>query len=863
MKVLRNVVTGGLLLFVSGMNAQSPVVEIDREQGALSGRNIVLWQSHGRYYDKTEDRWKWQRCRLFGTVEDLYTRSYVVPFLVPMLENAGAYVMLPRERDEQVNELIIDRDGNFTVGEYTEHNGKHKWKDGKTSGFALNTETLSNGDNPFEAGHWRMVKSVTDPRKVSTARWNAAVPERGDYAVYISFRTTDKSADDVTYVVHTAAGPRKFRVDQRMGGGTWLYLGTFPFAKSESVQTLVSVSNLSAKEGATVSADAVRIGGGMGSVARSTGEAGAPAHVSGMPRWAEGARYYLQYAGMPDSVYAHEGDDYRDDIFARPMWVNHLKNELNIPVDLAMAFHSDAGTAGGDTVVGTLGIYYTARRGKFPDGRSRNLSGALADSIVNSVVRDIRSDYNPSWVRRKMRDAKYIEARVPEVPTMLLELLSHQNLADMRYGLDPQFKFDVSRAVYKGILRYLAAGKLAKYVVEPLAPHALAIEETIPGRFRLSWQAQIDSHESSAMPKRYMIEERVGADCGEPFHTLAVVTDNDYFVEIPAGEIRSYRVVAVNSGGRSFPSEVISAGHVRNSKGMVTIVNGFTRVSAPDNFDSGTMAGFGLSDPGVPMVKDLSFTGRQYEFDKSKPWVHDDQPGFGASRANMETKPVWGNTFDFIPLHGEAIMNAGYSFVSTSVKAFIESSSEPDILDLQMGLQRETVVGSGGRATEHQVFPVELQMRLEQLAANGVPMFLSGAYVATDLQNSPSATSMGRDFARDVFGFEWRTDHAAVTGAVSEVRSRFFSDFSGGKFLFGLVSGGAPYEVASPDALYPYSPTSGATVMRYDENQTPAAVAYVSASHRTISLGFPFESICSRRSRDVLMKQILNYLTSK
>lgn len=49
--------------------------------------------------------------RLFGTVEDLYTQSYVLPLLVPMLENAGAYVMIPRERDLSVHELIIDRDG--------------------------------------------------------------------------------------------------------------------------------------------------------------------------------------------------------------------------------------------------------------------------------------------------------------------------------------------------------------------------------------------------------------------------------------------------------------------------------------------------------------------------------------------------------------------------------------------------------------------------------------------------------------------------------------------------------------------------------------------------------------------------------
>ena len=48
---------------------------------------------------------------------------------------------------------------------------------------------------------------------------------------------------------------------------------------------------------------------------------------------------------------------------------------------------------------------------------------------------------------------------------------------------------------------------------------------------------------------------------------------------------------------------------------MVTVVNAFTRVSGPDRFESGGMAGFGLTDPaGVPWGSELSRTGRQVEF---------------------------------------------------------------------------------------------------------------------------------------------------------------------------------------------------------------------------------------------------------
>ena len=82
----------------------------------LKNRHIALWQSHGFYYEPKLTRWEWQRARIFQTVEDLYTQSYVLPFLVPMLENAGANVLMPRERDSQIAEIVVDNDGCLPSG---------------------------------------------------------------------------------------------------------------------------------------------------------------------------------------------------------------------------------------------------------------------------------------------------------------------------------------------------------------------------------------------------------------------------------------------------------------------------------------------------------------------------------------------------------------------------------------------------------------------------------------------------------------------------------------------------------------------------------------------------------------------------
>ena len=180
----------------------------------------------------------------------------------------------------------------------------------------------------------------------------------------------------------------------------------------------------------------------------------------------------------------------------------------------------------------------------------------------------------------------------------------------------------------------------------------------------------------------------------------------EFDIYIDPGIIHSYRITAVNGGGRSFPSEVLSAGRTVNAGPMVTVVNAFTRVSGPDRFESGGMAGFGLTDPaGVPWGSELSRTGRQVEFMRSEPWIDDDAPGFGSSGSEWECREIRGNTFDLTVTHGEAIMAAGYSYTSTSAAAFCaDTLQRPTAVDLILGLQRTTRVGCGARPAAHKTF---------------------------------------------------------------------------------------------------------------------------------------------------------------
>lgn len=880
--------------FTGPMSDAEPFVTIERDHPAprgLDGRIIAVWQSHGLYFDQGAGRWQWQRPKLFGTVEDLFAQGFVMPYLMPMLENAGAYVMSPRERDLSSTEIIADTDGT-PDGDFYLTEGKHRWEESASGcGFAMpRGGILSGNGNPFAMGTSETVATVgeNDTAHESTACWTADFPERGDYAVYVSYRSYPNSATDAKYTVNHLGGSTEVTVNQRIGGGTWVYIGRYPFAKGRPSRPVVTLSNRSDEKNAVVSADAVKIGGGTGNVARSAkGEARFGGSVSGAPRFNEGARYWLQWAGFPESVY-NESDgsnDYTDDYKSRALWVNYMaggsemlpgKKGLGIPVDMALAFHTDAGTTDDGSMVGTLGIYSTDDGNLLGNGRTRLENRDLADYVISSVVSDMQSLHRSDWTNRSIRDKKYYEIRETKVPAMIIELLSHQNFEDMKYGLDPQVRFDVSRAVYKGILRFLSHRYGRPYTVQPLPASRFAISASGGGKYRLTWASTPDPLENSAKATYFIVEERV--DNGA-FIPVATVKEPRYEVTVTDNAIHSYRIVSGNDGGRAFPSEVLSL--YNNGTGVpdVTIVNAFTRISAPDSFDTGEYRGFNyLSDGGVPDVADIITTGQQYDYRASSAYVDNDRPGFGASRGNLEQMVIPGNTHDFTYLHGRAIRAAGKGFVSASVDAFAAeipvsspgTAGNPAVVDLILGKQKEIRPGNGTRATRYKSFTTELQQRIAIHCTSGGSLLVTGAYIGTDLMDNPFSDSDTREadrvFANDVLGYDWHIGKGSVDGKVSVVPSPF-GMFGYRELTFETGVSADSYAVESPDALRP-SGRESFTIMRYDENGLTAAIAMertggYGGTYRVVAAGFPFETIQGEKDRAALMTDILKFLSGK
>jgi hypothetical protein len=567
----------------------------------LNGQHVALWQSHGKYFINDKKEWGWQRPRLFSTTEDQFTQSFILPYVIPMLQNAGAVVYTPRERDTQKQEVIVDNDTQKGSSFYLEvKSRKARWEKAESNGFAQLKPTYQDGENPFLHGTARY--AATERKKDKAfAEWVPEIPETGKYAVYVTYQTMKNSVSDAKYLVFHKGGVTEFKVNQQIGGGTWVYLGTFEFDKGTNDYGMVVLSNES-KEKGIVCADAVRFGGGMGNIVRG-------GSTSGLPRYLEGARYSAQWYGMPYDVYGGRkgSNDYIDDINTRANAVNYLsggsvynptEKGLGVPLEMTLALHSDAGFDKEDDIIGSLAICTTNfNNEKLNAGTNRLASRDLADIMLSQLQNDISSTFNLPWSRRQLWDRNYSETRLPAVPSTIVELLSHQNFADMRLGHDPNFKFTVGRALYKSVLRFLSTQHNKDYIVQPLPVDHFSIRfGKKKNTVELNWNAVNDPLEPTAKPREYIVYTRVGRG---GFDNGVTVNATTYTAKIEPGLVYSFKVAAVNHGGESFPSEILSAYKARKERGRVLIINGFDRLSAPAIVNNEQQAGFDMEeDPG-------------------------------------------------------------------------------------------------------------------------------------------------------------------------------------------------------------------------------------------------------------------------
>lgn len=563
---------------------------INKDKGfygkGLSMRHIALWPSHGAYFSAQDTAWIWQRPALFGYIEDLNSYEYCYGYLIPMLENAGAVVVSPRERAVEDREYVF-KDNIFKQAPYRKN-------------YAL--------------------KGVA----------------RGVYGISVRYNAIKTNLSKATYIITHNGGVSEIEVNQRMGGGMWIFLGEFDVDENSKIE-------LTGAGTGTISSTGVRVGGGMGDIERG-------GSVSGAPRWAEAARYSMQYNGVPEEIYAQqtledkEDKDYADDYKSRGDWVNWVKEERNIPLDAAIALHTNAGI--NDSIFGTLTIHYTEKgRGTYSDGSTKFAGRDFADMMLTQIVEDIWAKYTPEWTRRSIYDKSYAEISRPDVPSVIVELFSHQNKRDVDIANTPQFRFSAARSIYKGVLKYLAQRYNSAYVVQPLPISGFEMTMVSDTAIALRWSATIDSLEPTATPKSYKIYTRVGDG---DFDKGRVVYKNVVTIPIAYDSLpRSYKITAINDGGESFGSEVLSCGFISPSTKVVTVKNECRELSLE-----------------MPYVHDLGYVGQQYDFDPLSQFVDNENPGYGASKKDKATIGRKGETFDNTIKKGRQELKNGNSYVS-------------------------------------------------------------------------------------------------------------------------------------------------------------------------------------------------------
>ena len=822
----------------------------------LQGRHLSVCHSHGKYYNFDKQEWVWQRPRLFCTTEDQFTQTFVVPYLIPMLQNAGAIVFTPRERDWQKHEIIIDNDEILDGSRYEERVSNYHWQYGGI-GFAHTDEGYENGHNPFRKGTYRITEATTNKRTTSEIVWIPDVTVEDDYAVYVSYQTVPGSISDANYTVKHGGIATEFRVNQQMGGGTWVYLGTFHFTKGKSDDNCVILSNLSNYKG-VVTADAVRLGGGMGNIVRGDSTMVLPIS-SDLPRCLEAARYSAQWYGMPDSVYSRRGnDDGKDDVNTRPFAVNHVTrgsgylrgdSGLSVPIELYAAIHSDAGFHTDNTLVGSLGIYTTGfYEGRTATGLSRLVSRDLADMVMTQVNNDLSRELG-FWNRRDLYDRNYGETRDPQVPGIIFEMLSHQNWADLRFGHDPYFKFLMSRAIYKGILRFVATTHGNKdVVIQPLPVAGVSAEANHQkGQITVRWTPRLDAGEPTAHPDGYVVYvKRAGSD----FDNGHYVSGQDCIFQMKAqpGVLYSFRIEAVNEGGASLPSDIVCAAVAESVNApSILLVDAFQRLASPLPFDNETSGGFDFdNDPGVIDVKSPGYCGRQVVFDKTY-FGKETGDGFGVSNDEFEGMFLAGNTHDYSVRHAADILtghpDCNISSCTPIQLPYLDLRTYR-IADFIFGAQRD----DGYSLTRRNAFTPEMLTAISQLTLQNTSIMVSGAFIGSDVQNAGQAAFVAEKL-------RYRFVGSAPTDSICTVQG-----LNNTANIFSRPSE-QNYWVRSTDVI---EGVGGAfSSMIYTKGGYSAAVAYPGPGYRVLAFGFPIECITEADPRRSIMNIAVDFLLGK
>ena len=194
--------------------------------------------------------------------------------------------------------------------------------------------------------------------------------------------------------------------------------------------------------------------------------------------------------------------------------------------------------------------------------------------------------------------------------------------------------------------------------------------------------------------------------------------------------------------------------------------------------------------------------------------------------------------------HASAIHTAHkYNIVSCSSEALEAGKMKLgniDCIDLVLGLEKD----DGHSLLLYKALSADMQKRLRSYVRDHGSLLVSGSFVGSDMR-----TEAEQRFLSDVLKLRFTgSQQGNKDGRVQGL---------GMTFDTWRTLNETHYAATSPDVLSPVSTSS--CVMKYTDGQS-AAVAYSGRDYRCLTVGFPLECIIDTRSRDAIMRGILNYL---
>lgn len=504
---------------------------------ALAGKTIAISPGHGYIYYSSLGRYstqrsnvKWNGCgECRGIVEDFGSHELAVQHLIPLLEGAGARVVLVRDRSYEGTGAVVDTN----AAAYQELGGA--FQDGANEGGF--------------GGGYRFSTSAN-----AQATYRLTAPVSGPQLLSLWFVAGSNRLADVLVEIQAPGGIRRHRLDQRTHGRRFVPVELLDLPAGASLDLTLSASGASG----VLITDAVRLGAGQ--------------HSSGHAWWSMGAGPFAAYQAAPAAVQSY------GDVAIRPVYAEWFG------ADAYVSLHSNASGQTNSTAAGT--VTYRFNCAQYADHSADPPASACDDPVGSDrlqelvhaeLISEVKRDWDPAWVDRGTRVANFGELReLGVIPGILVETAFHDNVqlangsslrgTDNQALHDPRFRRLVAAGLYRGLTRFLAGD----------GPYSLPPPERLVARRVDATSVELDFPPVSGA-RGYRVEQAIGH---RTFDQGRVVEQLPYRAEGLVPDVPVFfRVSTLNEAGAGLPSRVVGA-KPSSRRAQLLVVDAFEREDA-------------------------------------------------------------------------------------------------------------------------------------------------------------------------------------------------------------------------------------------------------------------------------------------